>query len=89
MHNYNERVCNYCGKPYKPTSSRQGACAECLPLAKKDQRTAYNLKRNRAKPKPMPKKSNLEEIETKARALGMSYGQYQAQKLMEYVRVEI
>lgn len=89
MHNYKERICNYCGKPYKPTSSTQGACPECMPLAKKDQRTAYNLKRNRAKPKVEPKKSRIEEIETKARAKGMSYGQYQAQRLMEYARVTI
>lgn len=88
MHNYAERICIYCGKPYKPTSSTQGACRECMPHAKREQRKAYNLKRERAKPKPQ-RESRLEEIETKARALGMSYGQYQAQKLMEYARVEI
>lgn len=88
MHNYNERICNYCGKTYKPTSSRQGACAECLPKAKRDQRTAYNLKRDRAKPKPQ-EKSNLDEIARKARAKGMSYGQYQAQKNMDIARVQI
>jgi len=50
-------------------------------------RAEYNAKRY--KPKPREPKTSLDEKARTAKKMGMSYGQYQAQKLMEYARVEI
>ena len=86
------KICKQCGKSY--TSSGYYYCSdECKRTAKLNQTTKSNRKIRNIKPQmkdlPAFRPSRIEEIETKARAEGMSYGQYQAQKLMEYARVEI
>ena len=81
------KQCKLCGKTYEPTNKRQLYCLDCREQARKMHRAEYNAKRY--KPKPREPKTTLDEKVRKAKAEGMSYGQYQAQKLMEYARVRI
>ena len=84
---FKPRICEWCGKEFIPTSSRQQVCKEHIDIMRKEKRKIINRKRYEVKYEPKP--SNLDEIARQARAEGLSYGQYQAQKIMENARVTI
>lgn len=72
------RICEYCGKEYTPVTGIQRFCgSECSNKFYAKERAERRIK------KKSKKTSNLDAINRKAAAEGMSYGKYQAMKFME------
>ena len=76
----NYKICKLCGKPFKAYGNQQYCSEECKQEAR--------LRRNNSISKPRQvsrkkHKSEITNINAEARALGMTYGQYQAMKYMK------
>lgn len=72
------RICEYCGKEYTPVTGIQRFCgSKCSNKFYVKERAERRIK------KKSKKTSNLDAINRKAAAEGMSYGKYQAMKFME------
>lgn len=69
-----EIVCLNCGKTFMQTKIKQKYCCNAC------QRIHYYNRAKQFKAEPKKPVSDLSEINRKARAVGMSYGQYQMQK---------
>lgn len=76
------KICNYCGKTFE--TSKRGQHKYCSDECRKK---FYNPKRYFAEIEPKePKESHINEINAEARARGMTYGMYQAQKFLNQMR---
>lgn len=79
-------ICVICGKPFEYMKGKKVTCSiDC----KMERQRQYSLKRNeefkgvkQQKKEPPKKKNTLINDSKEARKLGMSYGQYMANKMM-------
>jgi hypothetical protein len=82
-------VCEVCGKKYihnKRWSSEHTCSSACYKKRKANVNKEWRKKQTTKKSKTDKYKSMLEDDNTKALALGMTYGQYQAMKYLERKR---
>lgn len=74
------KICNYCGKTFE--TSKRGQHKYCSDECRKK---FYAPQKYVAKERE-PRESHITEITKEARAMGMSYGLYQAQKYLNQMR---
>lgn len=83
------KKCKNCGKEFEPANNRQVHCCPECRIAYSWQRQKDRQKLNRAGNKKKRRKkqtSTLADQNKKARACGLSYGKYVAQKYAPVVR---
>lgn len=76
-----KKTCTICGKEYTTTGTRSKACSkECRKILTKSYYSYYKTPYNREKNESTRKAEgqSLQEIASKAKAAGLSYGKYVA-----------
>ena len=83
-----ELKCPVCGRMFVAQYPQVKTCStECQTIRRKEQSRSYATKPKKHKP---ARKSQIVKTEKRARAAGMSYGQYKAQETIEmYGRVKL
>jgi hypothetical protein len=72
-------ICKFCGKEFKPRLPSQITCAgvECKKALNRENVRKWKEKRTKENPlKNEPIRASITDIAIKARASGMSYGEY-------------
>lgn len=80
--------CKQCGKKFQAKTLRERyCCRECRDQARIERDRYYarihKKKRKRSKPEPAKAYETIEEVQAKARELGLTYGQYEALLFVE------
>lgn len=86
------KVCGWCKKKFVTDRMNQNYCGpECSAEAKLKYQREYEAKKKKkekANKKPKRKVNELTSLAIEARAAGMTYGQYVAQKNMQFTKIQ-
>lgn len=81
-------TCKMCGMTFAAQRKHTKYCSDACRTERDRQRTKECLERKKNEPKPEKYVPHLDEINHKARAAGMSYGKYVAEKYKERLKNE-
>lgn len=73
-----KKICDICGETFETRHGNQRRCDKC-----------YMAMQLKSEDKPKKICDHLDKVNKEARAEGITYGQYQAKKLLQYSRVDL